>query len=104
MKKARILAGAILASGLWTGAALAQPGAGAGAGAAAGGAAPAAGADGAAAAAKPGFCEKVENCIDRKRRKLCQSPFGQMLNAITKPFTAFSGGIIPGFFPGTPRH
>lgn len=89
MKATRILAGAILVSGLWAGASRAQ--------------APAVPADAAAAAAdKPGFCEKIEMGIDRKRRKMCEKPIGQMLNAITKPFSAATGGIIPGFCPGTP--
>lgn len=93
MKIARILAGALLAGGLWTGTVFAQvpppvP------------AAPAAAP--AAVAVKPTFCEKLEMCLDRCRRKLCAKPIGQMLNSITKPLTAATGGIIPGFCPITP--
>jgi hypothetical protein len=93
MQKARILAGALLAGGLWTATVFGQappppP--------AAAGAAPA------AVAAKPTFCEKLEMCIDRCRRKLCAKPLGQMLNSMTKPLTAATGGIIPGFCPVTP--
>jgi hypothetical protein len=95
MKRTRILAGAFLAGGLWATAAFGQV-------PAAGGAA-AAGAPAAAdAAAKPTFCEKFEKCIDKFRRKLCATPIGQMLNSLTKPLTAATGGIIPGFCPGKP--
>ena len=93
MKNSRILAGALLAGGLWSATAFAQvpPPAPVPAPAAA-----------AAAAAKPGFCEKLAACCDRVKRKLCGAPIGQMLNSITKPLTAATGGIIPGFCPAKP--
>src|SRR5947209_18574725 len=99
MKTSRILAGALLAGGLWSSSAFAQ----------APPAAPPAAANPAAAlgadpqpAGKMGFCEKIDKAIDRKRRKLCQVPLGGMLNSITKPLSAATGGIIPGFCPARP--
>lgn len=93
MKKSRILAGALLAGGLWSSSAFGQaPAAPAVPGAA----------DPAAAAAKPGICEKIDKALDKKRRKLCQIPLGQMLNSITKPLSAATGGIIPSFCPAKP--
>lgn len=92
MIRSRVLAGALLVSGWWAGAAVAQT------------PAPSATAATAAAAeaAKPGFCERIEQGIDRKRRKLCQTPLGNMLNSISRPFNTFTGGIIPNFCPGKP--
>lgn len=92
MNRSRVLAGAILVSGWWAGAVVAQT------------PAPSATAATAAAAeaAKPGFCERIEQGIDRKRRKLCQTPLGNMLNSISRPFNTFTGGIIPNFCPGKP--
>jgi hypothetical protein len=98
MKTSRILAGALLAGGLWSSSAFSQVPAAPAAPAAAAGV----GADGAAAAVKPGICEKIDAALDRKRRKLCQIPLGGMLNSITKPLTAATGGIIPGFCPSMP--
>lgn len=92
MKKARILAGALLAGGLWSTAVFGQvpppP--------------PPAAAPAAAVAAKPTFCEKLEKCCDHFRRKLCATPIGQMLNSATRPLSAATGGIIPGFCPIKP--
>jgi hypothetical protein len=43
-------------------------------------------------------CEAIDDC----RRKLCMTPFGQMLNGMTKPVSALTGGIIPTFCPAMP--
>ncbi len=92
MRRSRSLVGALLVSGWWAGSVVAQvPAPTASAGTA-----------GAAEAAKPGFCERIEKGIDRKRRKLCQTPLGNMLNSISRPFNTFTGGIIPNFCPGKP--
>jgi hypothetical protein len=98
MKKSRVLAGAFLAGGLWSSAAFAQAPPPA---AAAPNPAAALGAD-TTPAAKPGICERIDKALDRKRRKCCQIPLGQMLNSITKPLSAATGGIIPGFCPAKP--
>lgn len=90
MTRSRILAGAFLVSGWWAGSVVAQT------------PAPATGTTASAEAAKPGICERIEKGIDRKRRKLCQTPLGNMLNSITRPFNTFTGGIIPNFCPGKP--
>ncbi len=98
MKKARILAGVILANGLWAVAAFAQPPAPPAAPAAA-----AAAADpNAAAAAKPTFCDRLDKACDKCRRKICATPLGGILNAITKPASIATGGIIPNFCPIKP--
>jgi hypothetical protein len=95
MKKAHILAGAILIHGLWASAAIGQ--------APVPPAAAAAAADpGAAAAAKPTFCDRLDKACDKCRRKICASPLGGMLNAITKPASIATGGIIPNFCPAMP--
>jgi hypothetical protein len=94
MKKAHILAGAILANGLWGAAVFGQ---------APPPAAAAAAADPAtAAAAKPTFCDRLDKACDKCRRKICASPLGGMLNSITKPLTIATGGIIPNFCPAMP--
>ncbi len=54
------------------------------------------------AAAKPGFFKRVCMGLDDCRRKLCKSPAGQLLNNMTKPATALTGGVIPGFCPLMP--
>lgn len=43
-------------------------------------------------------CEQLEAC----RRKKCKTPCGQLLNQMTMPLTAMTGGIIPPFCPLTP--
>jgi hypothetical protein len=49
-----------------------------------------------------GFCAKcLQACEDCKRR-LCATPLGAMLNNMTKPLSAMSGGIIPNFCPEKP--
>jgi hypothetical protein len=97
MKKVHILAGAILATGLWQAAAFGQAPA-----APAPAAAAAAGDPAAAAAAKPTFCERLDKACDKCRRKICATPLGGMLNSITKPLSIATGGIIPNFCPIKP--
>ena len=36
------------------------------------------------------------------KAQICASPFGQLLNNMTAPVTALSGGLVPGFCPLTP--
>ena len=52
--------------------------------------------------APPSGLEKCCDALDKCRRKLCETPFGQMLNSMTKPVSAMTGGLIPTFCPGTP--
>jgi len=95
MKKVRMMVLAAAAGGIWTASAIAQ----------APPAPPAAPAPAAAAAAtqeKKGFFERVCESIERKKRKLCTTPAGQMLNSMTKPLTMATGGIIPPFCPAMP--
>ena len=42
-------------------------------------------------------CQAIEDC----RRKLCKTPFGQLLNGMTAPISGLTGGVIPGFCPTT---
>jgi hypothetical protein len=56
----------------------------------------------AAAAPAPGFCEQCWLACEACKRRLCEMPLGGMLNAMTKPFSGMSGGIIPNFCPITP--
>jgi hypothetical protein len=52
--------------------------------------------------AKLGFFGKMCAGLQACRAKLCQSPAGQMLNNATKPLSAMTGGIMPGFCPIMP--
>lgn len=79
----------------------AAPAAGAGAGAGAA-AAPGAAAPAAAAPAAGGFFAKCCAAIEECKRKLCKTPAGQMLNAMTAPAAMMSGGVIPSFCPQMP--
>lgn len=76
--------------------------AGGGAAAAAPPAAAAAGAAAPAAAAAPGFFKKCCMALEECKRKLCKTPAGQMLNSMTMPLSAATGGIIPSFCPAMP--
>ncbi len=75
------------------------PAAGPGAPAAA---APGATAPAAAPAAQPGFFARACIALEECKRKLCKTPAGQMLNAMSAPAAAFTGGIIPPFCPVMP--
>ena len=81
--------------------------------AAPGGAVPAAAPAAAAAAGIPGapapvaaepqgFFGKMCANLDACRRKLCLTPAGAMLNSMTKPLSAATGGIFPSFCPIVP--
>jgi hypothetical protein len=56
----------------------------------------------AAMVARPGFFQRVCAGLDECRRKICRTPAGQLLNGVTKPVSAFTGGVIPGFCPIMP--
>lgn len=43
-------------------------------------------------------CEAIMEC----RRRLCKSPAGQLLNGMTQPLSALTGGVIPTFCPPVP--
>lgn len=62
------------------------------------GPAQAAGAAQAAAGPLARFCAMLEDC----KRKTCATPAGQLINGITKPLTALTGGVIPPFCPVMP--
>jgi hypothetical protein len=105
MRTKHILVCAVLAaSAIGIGEARAQApavgGAGAGAGAANGTAATAATA--AAAEAKPGFFKKCCDALEECKRKLCKTAAGQLLNSMTAPVSAMTGGVIPSFCPIMP--
>ncbi len=61
-----------------------------------------AGAAGAADAVKPGCLEKICVRCEAFRRKLCVTPAGALINNMTKPLSALTGGIIPPFCPVLP--
>lgn len=56
----------------------------------------------AAGAADVGFFGKCFQACEDCKRKLCAMPLGNMLNSMTQPMSAMSGGIIPNFCPTTP--
>lgn len=56
----------------------------------------------AAGAADVGFFGKCYQACEDCKRKLCSMPLGTMLNSMTQPMSAMSGGIIPNFCPTTP--
>ncbi len=56
----------------------------------------------AAGAADVGFFGKCYQACEDCKRKLCAMPLGNMLNSMTQPMSAMSGGIIPNFCPTTP--
>jgi len=60
------------------------------------------GAAGAADAVKPGCLEKICVRCEAFRRKLCVTPAGALINNMTKPLSALTGGIIPPFCPILP--
>lgn len=49
--------------------------------------------------APPGPLEKFGDTLHKCRKKLCNSPFGQMINGMTMPLSAMTGGVIPTFCP-----
>ena len=53
-------------------------------------------------APKAGFFARLCAGLDACRRKICATPAGQLINSMTKPVTAFSGGVIPPFCPIMP--
>jgi hypothetical protein len=62
-------------------------------------------APGAAAPAATGLGAKLGSLHDKKAAcldKLCSTPLGQLLNNMTKPASAMTGGIIPGLCPTVP--
>jgi hypothetical protein len=84
-------------------------------GAAAPAAAPAAGAAAgapggavAAASADPdlapptGIIGKIGAALHDCKRKICKTPFGQLINGMTAPLSGMTGGVIPMFCPTTP--
>lgn len=73
-----------------------------GAAAAPAAAAPVAAAPAAAGAAKEGFFKRMCTALDECRRKICKTPLGQLLNSMTMPATAMTGGVIPPFCPMMP--
>lgn len=86
-----------LTPGLW--AQPAVPAAPAGAAGAAG----AAGSAGDAAGSGFGFIQKCQDQKEKCKNKLCKTPLGQMLNAMTKLPSLASGGIIPLCCPEEPN-
>ena len=56
----------------------------------------------AAGAVKPGCLEKICVRWEAFRRRLCVTPVGALINGMTKPLTALTGGIIPPFCPILP--
>ncbi len=60
---------------------------------------------GAAAPAATGLGAKLGSLHDKKAAcldKLCTTPLGQLLNNMTKPASAMTGGVIPGLCPVVP--
>ncbi|HMO37690.1 MAG TPA: HEAT repeat domain-containing protein, partial [Gemmatales bacterium] len=55
-----------------------------------------------AAGADVGFFGKCFQACEDCKRKLCSMPLGTMLNSMTQPFSAMSGGVIPNFCPTVP--
>lgn len=55
-----------------------------------------------AAGEKVGFIKRLCQGLDECKRKLCKSPAGKLLNGMTAPLTAMTGGVIPPFCPLMP--
>lgn len=68
-----------------------------------GGATAATGATAAAGAeAAPGFFKKACMALEECKRKLCLTAAGQLINSMTAPISAMTGGVIPPFCPIMP--
>jgi hypothetical protein len=55
-----------------------------------------------AAPAKLGFFQRACVAFDECKRKLCMTPAGALINNMTRPASAMTGGVIPQFCPLMP--